>query len=673
VLIGDITAAEALPIIERAFGTWEPAAIPKPAHVDRPLASARTQIDVEDTGPPLALLVWALPPPSSPDFPAFLELNRVLTGADGILAGVLRDSTSGGSSHVGPHRDFQVGVYPGPEQSLAEAEAQIYGVLEDVAADRIPEAIWDRALAQAELERHRWARTNGALTRLVVESYLGRSPWQDVARSLGPTPVDRARVVRTAASLLGAGHVAVRRTPGKPPAFPTMRLPIERVPPQLGVHSEFVRALIDAPSIPMEPRFLVEGSHYRVHERGAGRVITTQTRDPIVRLGWIHRVGAAEDPFVCDAVRALADRIPVAGIEASVTCSTIDTRIDLVATAPAFERELPAVLAWLTAGELAPDGAELHAEQSVQWRREVRSDPWNRAAALHAWALRGEAMLDVMLPDDETMRTEGPRAMLASLRAAAQLDPDIVYVGPAPQLLLDALPPPRGRAGAPRPPRAWRELTEPTVFLLDDPDRDDVSVRVAVPWFATDPRGELAANMHLAATQMAAWETAPTLDAEQPLYNARWSPNAPVGIGVGLRAAPADVGVALTQALAMLRARPSAEQFAGARDRLEVAFRAWRVPPRDVPDRVRDWPAGADDPRVAQWLALPSLDFADMERYGAELDRRIPVVSVAADVRAIDLDRLREHGRIIRVRIEDILRDPTMPEVGDDTPSLLAE
>ncbi|MBL8947683.1 MAG: insulinase family protein, partial [Myxococcales bacterium] len=456
VLIGDITPTEALPILERAFGDWEPAAIPKPAHVDRPLAQARTQIDVHDTGAPLALLVWALPPPSSPDFPAFLELNRVLAGPDGILAGALRDSTSGGTCDVGPLRDFQVGVYPGPGQSLAEAEAQVYGVLEDVAADRIPEAIWERALAQAELERHRWARTNGALTRLVVESYLGRSPWQDVAQSLGPTPVDRARIVRAATALLGTGHVAVHRTPGKPPVFPGVRLPIERVPPQLGVHSDFVRALIDAPSIPMEPRFLVEGSHYRVHERGAGRVVATQTRDPIVRLGWIHRVGAAEDPFVCDAVRALADRIPVAGFEASVTCSTGETRIDLVATAAAFERELPAVLAWLTEGELEPDAAELHAEQSVQWRREVRSDPWNRAAALHAWALRGPAMLDVMLPDDETMRTEGPRAMVASLQALAQRDPDIVYVGPAPQLLLDALPPPHGQAGATPPPRAWR-------------------------------------------------------------------------------------------------------------------------------------------------------------------------------------------------------------------------
>jgi hypothetical protein len=662
-----------MPVIEQAFGEWIPAPIPGPAKVLQPLAPGRRQIDTQDTGPPMALLVWAMPPPSSPEFAAFVELNRVLTGPDGILAGALRDSTSGGSCDVGPYRDFEITVNPGPEQSIADAERQMIGVLEDVAADRIPEAIWDRALAQAELERYRWARTNGALTRTIVESYLGRASWHDVARSLGPSPIDRTRVIRSARALLDAGWVAAHRSPGKPSTITSARLPIVRTPPRLGVHSAFVRSLIDAPAIPMEPRFLVEGSHYRVHERGAGRVITTLTRDPIVRLGWILPIGVAEDPFICDALRAFADRIPLAGFEANVHCTTADTRIDLVATAAAFDANASALIEWLGSHELALEDAEMHAEQTLQWRREARSDPWNRAAALHTWALRGPAMLDVMLPSDDSLRTEGPRAMVASVRALSQVDPDVLYVGPRPEQLVEALPPPRNAGSRPPAPPRWRELAVPTVFLLDDPDRDDVSVRAAVPWFATDPRSQLAASMHMDAAHMASWESSPTLDAEHPEYNARWSPNSPVGIGVGLRAPVGDLDAAVTSVGEMLRSRPGAAEFTGARERLEIAFRAWRVPARDIPDRVRDWPRGTNDPRVAQWLALPSLTYGDVTRYYAELDARIPVLSVAADVRKIDLDELRRHGEIVRVRIEDILRDPMMAEVGDDTPSILAE
>jgi cysteine desulfurase/selenocysteine lyase len=61
------------------------------------------------------------------------------------------------------------------------------------------------------------------------------------------------------------------------------------------------------------------------------------------------------------------------------------------------------------------------------------------------------------------------------------------------------------------------------------------------------------------------------------------------------------------------------DDFDAARLRLEVSFRAWRTPTRAVPEAVRFWPEQGTDPRLAQWLALPGLSHADLERYETAL------------------------------------------------------
>ncbi|MBK8235532.1 MAG: protein kinase [Deltaproteobacteria bacterium] len=666
VLVGDITPNEALPVIEQYFGAWEPAPIRASPPVLRPLQQPRTVIKVEDAGPPLAHLGWAAPPYGSPEYADLLALDQALPGPGGLLGARFDDADLGGGTILGNAGQFNIGVFPGPRQTTEEAERVAIEGLQAIANDTISEPRWERAMARASLVRNHWARSTQALVHVISESFVQHRPWHDVAEQLaGPMPA-RERLVAAAKRLLAQGYVVVHRNPGKvwrvePPALPS--LPHE---PALGKHSPFAQSLIDAPATPMEPRFLVEGSHFESSPHGKGRVITTRADGPLFRASWVFPVGTREDPWACDAMVAHLSAMPISSIEPDVECSTDATYVDVVGSADTFAAAMPVLREWLYERESSAADVRSHLDWTLQRRGDLRADEVARALMFHVHALRGEHGIDAQMPDDAALRHRGERELPRALHELRQRDPDILYVGPDPAGFRAALPPALGRRGGTITGPRFRELTEPTVFLFDDPHRTDVSIRVALPWTASTRHDVLAAHMHEQIAWLRTDRTNPALEPEYASYRVRWSMESPLAIGLGYRCAADLLAQALDGALAAVRARPNADDFAMLRRNLELDFRSERVPERYVPERVRAWGNDASDPRVAQWLALPSLDADDVTQYYARQDVRFPIVSVVADADTIDLAMLSKYGRIVRVSSNAFIRDPSMSEVGDD-------
>jgi peptidase M16-like protein len=672
VLIGDITGDQAVPLVEQYFGAWEPAPIPVLEEIDIPLPQARMQYETEGAGPPLVRVSWPLPPASSPEYFAFAGLEDTLSGPDGVLAMALRDHTFGGGAWLGHERDFNVEVAVLETQSLPDTEEMAMGAIRSVAEDRMPDEVWPRVLASAELARHRWARNSGALMHLISDSFLEHRPWATVAATLSAPPPTRAEVVAAARSLLQRGHVVGYKQPGKPWTLDAPDLPATRLPTSFGKHSPFLRALLDAPSTPLEPRFLVAGSHYEVTTHGAARVITTKSDGPVFRLEWVWPIGVAEDPWICEAVQARVVQVPIPGADVDYYCTNEDTSIDIAAPVARFDEIMPALVAWMHDAELPDRQVRDLLDRTLQWRTDARTDPMVRALATHNFALRGEHAFNAHIADDATLRRRGPATLPESWKAVQAYDPDILYVGPSPERLRELLPTPTGRTKGGLTPRTFRTLSRPTVFVLHDPEREQASVRAAIPWIASSPRDALAAALHAEAVlETTMTGGPPDLDPEYPSYDVRWSPAAPIAIGIGYACPNQEVPLALRTAIDGIRRRMPQAEFAAARDRLEIAFRADRTALPYVPELVRAWGPGADDPRVAQWLALPSLSYRDLQRYYDGIAASEPILSVVGDLDKLDMAALRELGEVVVVELDEVLRDPGLFEIGWNEPPLM--
>jgi hypothetical protein len=162
-------------------------------------------------------------------------------------------------------------------------------------------------------------------------------------------------------------------------------------------------------------------------------------------------------------------------------------------------------------------------------------------------------------------------------------------------------------------------------------------------------------------------------DADSLGYLVGFSPGPPIAIGIGHHVPVADVTKAIESALAALRARPSRATFDAAHDRLETAFRVHRTSPPRIPELVHSWGADATDPRVAQWLALPSLSYDDVMAYYEAIDRITPVIVVAGDTKAIDVAALERFGEIVHVDPGLVIRDHNLSGFGRDMPLLIDE
>jgi predicted Zn-dependent peptidase len=665
VFIGDITPEQARRLAEEHLGAWEPAPLPAVPRVDAPLPE-RTVVDVASMGGVGVELAWPMPPLGTPEYASLELLALALGGRSGLLASAGDERVRGFGVHIGETRNFRLIAMLQPDRTADDGEQAAMAALEAIAEDRIDAARFTTALADTELDRLAWARGPSSLAHAILSSYFARESWATTRARMNAKPPTRAEVVAAAKLLLGRGVVVVRQRPGEPTPVDLPRLPEPAEVRATHERSAFVRAAIAAPTPVMEPRFLVEGSAYEEQRHGAGRVITTRVDGPIFHMTWIFPLGTAEDPWACDAVRSALPSAAIPGVRIDTFCTPADTRVHILGVAARFDT----IAAELVRTVLGPDAkldVDRHVSMVVQGREMHVRSPYLRGESGLSWALLGDAAPDAKLPPSDRLRAEAKRRIPAARKALAAYDPDVLYVGPDPAALLAVLPPATG-LGSPGPAlRRHRVIDEPTVFVMDDPTHLDVSVRVLMPWIAETPREQLAAWIHEDVVAGLQAGSPFPFDDEHIDTELSWAPGAPMSIAVAFRVDAGRVVAALEAGVTALRERPPASAFAHTHEVLEAGFRGRRPVPQRVPELVYTWPAAGTDPRVAQWLALPSLTHDDLMAYYDRVDRTPLVLLVVGDVRTIDLDALRRIGKVVQGDPEKIMLDPSQGLRRDDS------
>ncbi len=665
VFVGDITLAQARALAERSFGDWEPAQLPARTTVDAELIAPRTLIEATAPGAPMVTLTWPMPPIASPEYAELDTLMKALNGHRGLLAATLHDDAHGWGAQIGDARDLHIMAVPGTGESPEATERALLEALGDIAEDRLSDDDWAAALGEAELDRLDWARGPGELLLAAGDSFFARQPWSTTAEALAAAPT-RPQLVAVARRLLARNHVVTYERSGKitQPVPPTLPRPAATAP--TWARSRFVDELVRSPAPQVEPRFLVEGSHFDRSTHGAGQIITTNAEGPLFWLTWVVPVGAAEDPWACDAMRARMETLAVTGVHVTVACTTADTRVRVVGPTARFDELIGPLVAWLEGTDYTNVHLQRYAEQVVENRRSERAQPFLLTMWTDFAALLGTHAVDPHVPSDEELLAGATKAIPAARAAMAAFDPDVLYVGPHADRLRAALPPPRGRTSGPPLRREYREAAAHEVFGMHDPDHDRVSVHASIPWLAETPVEQLAALIHEEVVAEQEHTGRFEADYDHLGYQLTWSPGPPLAIGLGYRVGPDQVDAALAAAKDALRHRPSRDGFAHAHQLLETGFRAQRWAPRHVPELVYSWGPDGSDPRVAQWLALPSLRYEDLLRYYDRVDATAPALVVVGD-----LDAAKTEAELVRLTPQDTLREASLVAFGRELGAIM--
>jgi predicted Zn-dependent peptidase len=686
-LAGDIDAVRALPVLERAFASLTPRKLEAaPPGKVAPIAQ-RVEAEVKAPGEQSLMLGWQTVAAGHPDRPA-LEVMDLLM--DNSVSGLINleliltqklPRASSSANFMTEAGAWTMNATAREGQSLAEVEKLLLGVVDKLRAGEFTQADLDAIVLNEEIDEKEGLESNESRVGKMLDSYIGRVPW-----SVSAAHIDRMRkvtredVMRVAGTYLTGRYVAVKRLRGlfEPPRIekPTIT-PIGIDTARESLLAGKVKAM---PVEPLEPEWLVEGSHYlRFKLPGGGMVASRNKRHDLFTVTYEFELGSKRRRLLCHALdlldRSGAKGLPAAdlkrklfamGTSIATSCDADESQISVSGIDRNLESSVDLLETWLRTAEFDAKVVAALAANEISQRKDEVQEPQVIASALHEYVTRGADSRYLTVPSNRELKSARGPALRKLLAELPDHQHRVAYFGPrdaaaaAPLVAIGQ----KHRKVAPRDPLAFRIGKGTRIHLVDRPVAQS-QVRLAVPHAPLDRGKRVVARLYseYMGGNMGALVFQEIREARGLAYTAN------AGFRTGLR--PVDqsalVGTmgtqadktidALTTLLSLLRKMPLQEQrFRVARDTLDEEYRSSRVDPRAAPLWVFGWDDQGEksDPRPREWDQLKKLTGADLAAFALEVASGATLISILGHTKRFDQAALGEVGHIENVPVSKL-------------------
>lgn len=679
VLAGDIDAARALPVLERAFGGMKPARLEPPAPGALPPLHGRKQVVIEAEGEQAVVLGWQTVGVSHPDRAA-LEVMDLLV--DNSVSGLLnlelvltqklpRASSFGRNLIEAGFWAMTATARDG--QSLDEVEKLLLGVVRKLSAGEFRQEDLDAIVLDTEIDDKEALESNETRVARMADAYIERVPWPVAAGHIEELRrVTRADVMRVARKYLGPAYVVVRRVRGEfhPPRI--QKPAITPVAIDTRRESELSRAIQAMPVAPLEPEWLVEGVGFERVALPAGPMIASRNRrHDLFTVTYRFDLGSRRQRLLCHALEVLdrsgAERMSAAdlkrrlfamGTSIGTDCSADETVLTVSGIDRNLEESVRMLDRWLRTAQLDDATVAALVANRISQRKDEMQEPQAIGQALGEYITRGADSRYLTVPSSRELERARPAALRALLAALPDYQHRTTYFGPrtgaeaARAVALGA----HHRRVRPRDPIRYRRGKGTQIFLISRRVAQS-QVRVAAPRppLERDDRAMARLYSEYVGGNMGALVFQEIRESRGLAYSA-WA-----GYSTGLfpRDESALLAVLATQSdktldalgtlLGLLRRMPlQPSRFAVARRSLDAEYRASRVDPRSAPAWVQSWDdrGEATDPRPREWARLLAIEPAELAAFAARAAAGATLISIMGNSERFDGAALARVGKV---------------------------
>jgi predicted Zn-dependent peptidase len=683
-LAGDIDAERALPVLEREFKRLRPHPLGPPPPARLGAVSQRTEVTVKAPGEQSLLMAWQTISLSHQDRAAVEVMDLLMDNSvsglinlELILTQKLPEASSGSILMAEAGAWLMTGTAR-EGQSLAEVEKLLLGVVAKLKSGTFTQADLDAIVLNEEIDDKEKLESNDARVDRMLESYTGRVPWGDVVKRMDRLrKVTREDVVRVANKYLTDRYVIVKRMRGEfdPPKIDKPAItPIALDTSRESALAKKVKAM---PVEPLEPEWLVEGTHYQRVATPAGPLVGSRNkRHDLFTLTYEFQLGSKRKRLLCHALdlldRSGAKGLPAAelkkklfamGTTIHTSCSADVSEIQVSGIDRNMEASVDLLESWLRTAEFDEKVVAALAANTISQRNDQVQEPQVIAGALAEYVNRGKDSAYLTVPSNRELKgAKGPalRKLLAEL-------PDhqhrVAYFGPreAAEAAKLAAIGGKHRPVAAHDPLEFRRGKATRIYLVDRPVAQS-QVRIAVPHKPIDNGRRPLARLYseYMGGNMGALVFQEIREARGLAYTAN------AGYRTGARpvdesALTATLGTqadktieALTTMMELLRKTPIQEvRLKTARDALDEEYRASRVDPRAAPLWVFAWDDRGEkaDPRPREWETLRKLAGKDLAAFAAEAATGATLVAILGPTKRFDKKALGKVGEIETVPV----------------------
>jgi len=683
-LAGDIDAETALPVLEREFARLKPHALeaPPPAHLGG--VPQRTEVTVKAPGEQSIMLGWQTVSLSHPDRPA-LEVMDLLM--DNSVSGLINleliltqklPEASTGSIFMAEAGGWLMTGTAREGQSLPEVEKLLMGVVGKLKSGDFTQADLDAVVLNEEIDEKEKLESNDARVQRMLESYTGRVSWPEEARRIERLrKVTKEDVIRVANKYLTDHYVAVKRVRGEfeppkiaKPAITPIALDTTR-------ESPLARKVKAMPVKPLEPEWLVEGTHYaRVKVPGEELVASKNKRHDLFTLTYEFQLGSKRKRLLCYALELLdrsgAKGLPAAelkkklfamGTTIKTTCTADVSEIEVSGIDRNMEASVDLLESWLRTAEFDDKVVAALAANEISQRKDQVQEPQVIASALAEYVNRGKDSRFLTVPSNRELKAAKGPALRKLLAELPDYQHRIGYFGPreaADAAKLAAIGA-KHKPVKPHDPVVFRHDKGTHIFMVERPVAQS-QVRIAVPHKPLDRAKRTVARLYseYMGGNMGALVFQEIREARGLAYTAG------AGFRTGQRpvdesALTATLGTqadktieALSTMLDLLRKMPLQDvRLKVAKGALDEEYRSSRVDPRAAPLWVFSWDDQGEksDPRPREWETLKKLTGQDLAGFAAEAATGATLIAILGPTGRFDKKGLGKMGPIETVTV----------------------
>lgn len=690
VLAGDIDAQTALPVLERAFGAWEPKPLSPPEAADLAGPTGRVFHELRGDAEEIVTVSWRTVPVGHADEPALEVLDLLMDNAKTGLINLELEMTqivpdAGSSSRTNREAgSWTMRATAREGQKLEEVETHLMGVLAKLRAGTFTQADIDAIVLHDRISDLRQLESQGGRVSKMAFSFINGMQWRDVlAQDAALAAVTRDDVVRVANTYLGDDRVVVYRRRGTHD-FPKIPKPkITPVPIDPARKSPFYREIESMEAAPNEPRWLVEGEHYRRSTLPSGPLVTAHnTRNELFAITYEFDRGYREEPLLCHALDLLersgaGERSPDElardvyrlGITISTSCQAERSYIRVDGVDDKMVAGLDLLRSWLASPTFDDATVQKLAANTLSERRDQLVDPRYLGRYLDAYTRLGKRSPYLAMPTNARIRKASGKKLGQLIRGMLKLGHKTLYFGPRPagevgELLVLG---DDHRAQTPPPPVRLRGSKRPIIFFLDQ-DVAKASIDTYLPR-APLPRAERPlADLYSAylGGGMGGLVFQEIRESRGLAYGA----GAYVALGRGPQDDAALAGYLATQVdktpealvtfVGLIQGRKiDPDRLLTAKTSEDESFRSTRVDPRYVVNLVSSWDDRGEtaDPRPWEWEQLRALGPDQIQTFATQFDGIPIIVGILGDEARCELDRLANDlkAQVVKVKPEELV------------------
>ncbi|MGB1276795.1 MAG: insulinase family protein, partial [Nannocystaceae bacterium] len=395
-LAGDVSRTEILPILEQAFGGWQPRRHP-PAKVP-PLTGPQGKVEVEIVaeGEQSVTLAWRTVPVGHPDELALVALDRLVDHrAHGLLHDklLLTQQLPDASSMSELLREggyWSLSGVAREGQSLEQVEALLRGVIDDLKAGNFTPDDLAAVTLHAQIDHKLALESRASRVAHMTSAYATGQQWRDylsrIDRLAAVTP---AQIQTVARRYFGDDHVLVHRRDGvhKPPVLPKPHItPVAIDPARESAYAKAIRARSHQPPT---PRWVAIGNQVNAGRNPAGPIYATQnTHSDLFQLVYNFNTGLRDQPLLCHALDllelsgagshtaiSLQKQLHQLGTSIKTECGAQEMRITVTGIDTHLQRSVELLRLWLQAPNFDNKTLEALLANTLSQRRDEQASP----------------------------------------------------------------------------------------------------------------------------------------------------------------------------------------------------------------------------------------------------------------------------------------------------------